>query len=154
MVRTTDSERTSCMLDTRLGAGYFVFDALRVKWGLYRWVGRSLDYPVADTFFGDPTAPRGWAIYVFRRDADLLLRHDAAVGKTGHRTRCPRAAHVFGCRTDCVHGDDGYSDVCESDQQVGRQHRAVDPGILCTDRRLPLCGGNSAPTQSTDSRRR
>jgi uncharacterized protein YhhL (DUF1145 family) len=35
------------------------------KFGLYRWVGRSLERPPADMFLGDPTAPRGWAIYVF-----------------------------------------------------------------------------------------
>jgi hypothetical protein len=35
------------------------------KFGLYHWVGRTLRYSPADMFLGDPTAPRGWAIYVF-----------------------------------------------------------------------------------------
>jgi hypothetical protein len=42
-----------------------VFNAECEKFGLYHWVGRTLEYPPADVFLGDPTAPRGWAIYVF-----------------------------------------------------------------------------------------
>ncbi|OBH49272.1 hypothetical protein [Mycobacterium sp. E2479] len=41
-----------------------VFNADCEKFGVYRWVGRSLKRPAADMFLGDPTAPRGWAIYV------------------------------------------------------------------------------------------
>ncbi len=55
-----------CLLYGMVHSWYmFVFDSLCVEWGLYHWVGRSLNYPAADAFFGDPTAPRGWAIYVF-----------------------------------------------------------------------------------------
>ncbi|WP_287001311.1 MULTISPECIES: hypothetical protein [Gordonia] len=43
----------------------FVFNGLCEQWGLYRWVGSSMDYSAADMAFGDPRAPIGWAIYVF-----------------------------------------------------------------------------------------
>lgn len=42
-----------------------VFNAECEKFGLYHWVGRTLRYRPPDMFLGDPTAPRGWAIYVF-----------------------------------------------------------------------------------------
>ncbi|CDO89111.1 hypothetical protein [Mycobacterium triplex] len=42
-----------------------VFNGECERFGLYRWVGKSLNRPAADMFLGDPTAPRGWAIYVF-----------------------------------------------------------------------------------------
>jgi hypothetical protein len=42
-----------------------VTNAISEKYGIYHWVGRTLNYPAADAFLGDPTAPRGWAIYVF-----------------------------------------------------------------------------------------
>lgn len=38
------------------------------KYGIYTWVGRTAalrQANPADVFLGDPTAPRGWAIYVF-----------------------------------------------------------------------------------------
>lgn len=41
-----------------------VYNGLCEKWGLYHWVGHTLDYSAADRFFGDPKAPLGWAIYV------------------------------------------------------------------------------------------
>ena len=42
-----------------------VFNADCEKFGLYHWVGRSLNVSADDRFLGDPVAPRSWAIYVF-----------------------------------------------------------------------------------------
>ncbi|AYE96728.1 hypothetical protein C0J29_19960 [Mycobacterium paragordonae] len=42
-----------------------VTNAISVKFDIYHWVGRSLTYSADDAFLGDPTAPLGWAMYVF-----------------------------------------------------------------------------------------
>lgn len=42
----------------------FLCNSLAVERGIYHWVGKSRDVAARDFFFGDPTAPRGWAIYV------------------------------------------------------------------------------------------
>ncbi len=62
---TTAQKLWRCLLYGMVHSWYmFLCNSLAIEEGIYRWVGRTLELPAGDTFFGDPSAPRGWAIYV------------------------------------------------------------------------------------------
>ncbi|MEB4209534.1 hypothetical protein [Mycobacterium sp. 94-17] len=62
-----------------------IFNGDCEKFGLYRWVGRSLKNSSADMFLGDPAAPRGWAIYVFVTMVAFTFVMVPSVGKAAVR---------------------------------------------------------------------